>query len=71
MVMESPRNLKPVLAKLKEEHHVEVSMKTLQRFLKSHKQWFFACITVAIYITNDILAFMYSAAAAALDSLDS
>lgn len=65
--MESPRNLKPVLAKLKEEHQ----MKTLQRFLKSHKQWFFACITVAIYITNDILAFMYSAAAAALDSLDS
>ncbi|MFT7067550.1 MAG: hypothetical protein ACJAZY_000423 [Spirosomataceae bacterium] len=34
MVMEYPRNLKPVLAKLKEEYHVEVSKKTLQRFLK-------------------------------------
>lgn len=34
MVTESPRNLKPVLAKLKEAYHVEVSKKTLQRFLK-------------------------------------
>lgn len=34
MVSESPRNLKPVLVKLKDNHNVEVSKKTLQRFLK-------------------------------------
>jgi transposase len=34
LVLGSPRNLKPVIVKLREIYQVEVSIKTLQRFLK-------------------------------------
>jgi transposase len=34
LVLDSPKNLKPVIVKLQEIYQVDVSIKTLQRFLK-------------------------------------